>query len=1355
MLRAVLQSNKSGVSLSRLQSEYKSLTGEFIPHKQMGYPSMEAFLRSMPSVARMEHSRMGEVSGELGGVPGACWETAHIAQLVARQRTSKKAGRSQLVNCQMRVKPTTPFMLNGGPASGAKFSPVIRMARRKAFVPGGKGPPASSRRSLSHANSSSDTQPIPLTARLKDVRSSKPRTSLRQPDHAGRAGVRGVTHLSSTGRPGSIGDHRQVCMRDTQPEGRVSAPLQIRASNMQIKKPLGPCERPVEPALASVKLKLLKLMKLTPLSLKLHGDLPTMARWPCCSEWEPVWTEAHSWAQPSADSAFRTFANVPPIPPPQNKSDKRMTLPSRFQKEVQAHLSRNSQQSSAPANQNENISLGKPRAPLHSTYNAQVVQNRLKEVLTKYSNGFWVSKLPQLYRELYKQDLPVDALKELEHWSHICTVEKPCSSNPSERLLYPCKAPISSLPPARIKPVAPAHSPALLPTPTFPPPSLKPPAEALAPDVKLKLAELLGKYSSGLWAHALPKLFQEAYKAKLPEHLLANLALLSDICTVEYPMPDNTRKAILYARVPEDELRKRTEARARPRAREEAGRRLSSQAVPPLVIPKEEYPSVLVVEAGSTNSVVLRQGPTHRVPLLLLRYIGEGYSQAQEKLEDEMREFYSQESSGKKALLSPATGQLAAVRAEEEEEVLRAQVCEIMADKVKVIGLEPFCQDPAVLKKFEALACGKILLAEILERDDTPLVVLYDTSHDDDVNINAACLKALQNKALGNPLQVNSTYANVSVTSEFLVSRPFCGKCCLARYKGKWSRVEITNLHGSRVLDIQFVDLGMPASVEVIELREIPPPFLRELIAIPPQAIKCCLADLSMTVGSWTPDAVLWLRDAVLNSTDCTMKIARLDEAKAQVHIHLFSPKCGLDAKRSVNQQMADSDLWKHQTDVFLSSRGPARSTPLATPTTTPPTTTTAAAATKPSPVPQLETGDAKLAPGGPLQLPPLMDLPQVGHNMDIYVSVACHPGHFVLQPWQDLYKLVVLMGEMILYYNKMEERPIRVEKNQIYAAKVENNWHRVLVKGVLTNGLVSVYELDYGKHELVSCTQLQPLINEFRQLPFQGITAQLAGECPPPAPRLCLSSTRTQTPPSPPPTPRLRPPLPPHPDSTFPSTHTQTPPSPPPTPRLHLLLHPHPDSALPTTHSQTPPSPPPTPRLRPPLHPHPDSALPTTHSQTPPSPPPTPTPPSPLPDSTLPSTHTQTPPSRPPTPRLHLPLHPHPDSAFPSTHTQTPSSPPPAPRLHLPLHPHPDSASPRLHRARRVKHKQWSEEASIVFRNHVEKKPLVAQVEAVQEAENAWDRKVVVYLVDTSQEERDIWVHDIMSEFADEQSKA
>uniref|UniRef100_A0A7N6ATP1 Tudor domain-containing protein 7 n=1 Tax=Anabas testudineus TaxID=64144 RepID=A0A7N6ATP1_ANATE len=1091
MLPAILQANKGGLSLSRLQSEYKELTGEQIPHKQMGHNNLDALLASMPSVVRMERNRSGEVCAN---------ETAHIAKVVARQRTSKKMGRPHLVNTQMRVKPAAPLVLN-----------------------------------------------------------AKPQTSLRQPNHRGRGGGRGG------GRGAGHGDFRQARdMRDGQSEGKCGA-----HSN--------------------------KMSNQNPINRK---------------------------GNPLAE-----------------KSDKRMSLPSRFQKEVHAHLSRNPQQSSLPLNLNETLGSGKGKP-----YNPQQVQGRIREILGKYSNGFWVSKLPQIYRELYKQDLPTEAIKDLETWTHICTVEKTCSSNPSELLLYPAKEQTTTSSPTSILNSNSTSSPLSSSSSPCPPSS---PA-TLSPDLKQKLEELLVKYSNGLWAHALPKLFQDTYKAKLPGHVLENLDLVSDICTIDYPMPDNPKRAILYRRSStggggQDENCNRRNSMTTEeelRVRQELGRRLSNQAVPSLQIPKEEYPSVLVVEATNTNGVILR-------------YIGEGYSKAQERMEDEMREFYGLDQSSPAPLSSPASGQLVAVRAEEEEEILRAQVCEVVADKVKVYyvdhgfsevisktkvfelherffklpfqatkcklaGLEPFCQESAVLKKFEIMASGRILLAEILERGQTPLVVLYDTSQDDDVNINAACMKALQDKTLASPLQVNSAYMNVivssvcsdgtiycqlpsrglvklneildnietyfhaQVTSEFLVSRPFCGKGCLARYKGKWSRVEITNLHGSRVLDILFTDIGVQASVEVYELREIPPPFLRDLMAIPPQAVKCCLADLAVIVGSWTPDAVQWLRDKVLGTTDCSMKVAKVDETKRCVYVHLFTDKNFHDPARSLNHQMAQSDLFKQQPDVFLTSHSPAKiSTPTLSSKTssTSDSTNSSPTSTSVAPKPHLRralsgprvggVGNAPTTsppqtpsfPSSCLQLPPLLELPPVGNNIDIYVSVACHPGHFVLQPWRDMYKLVVLMGEMILYYNKSEEKPVSIEKNQIYAAKVENNWHRVLVKGVLTNGLVSVYELDYGKHELVSCTQLRPLIKEFRQLPFQGITAQLAG----------------------------------------------------------------------------------------------------------------------------------------------------------------------------------------------VKPRQWSEEASIVFRNHVEKKPLVAQLDAVHEATNPWDRKLTVFLVDTSQEERDIWVHDIMSEFSDE----
>lgn len=54
---------------------------------------------------------------------------------------------------------------------------------------------------------------------------------------------------------------------------------------------------------------------------------------------------------------------------------------------------------------------------------------------------------------------------------------------------------------------------------------------------------------------------------------------------------------------------------------------------------------------------------------------------------------------------------------------------------------------------------GKILLMEPIEprqQNKASQVVLYDTSQDDDININSTCLMALQDQNMNNPLIVSS-----------------------------------------------------------------------------------------------------------------------------------------------------------------------------------------------------------------------------------------------------------------------------------------------------------------------------------------------------------------------------------------------------------------------------------------------------------------------------------------------------------------------------------------------------------------------------------------------------------------------
>uniref|UniRef100_A0A8C1MA05 Tudor domain containing 7 a n=1 Tax=Cyprinus carpio TaxID=7962 RepID=A0A8C1MA05_CYPCA len=1050
MLRAVLQSSKHGVAMARLQGDYRALTGEVIPHRQFGHASLESFLRSIPSVVRLERSSAGEVMC----FAGVCEETAHIAQLVARQKTVKKSGCSKLLNFQMRAKSSSLFSHN-----------------------------------------------------------VKPRLSLRQPGH--------MTHpsRSSSSKSNFYPNQRQLYSTDL-PSSRVPT----RQLN---RKSPGMCY-----------FFFLNLFLLCSINFK-------------CDVFSCVISSAQQ--------------------KPVNRAD------------------------------------------------VEVVQGRIKQLLQKYCSGVWLSKIPQLYRNMFQEELHMH--KEVETWTHICTVEKPGSNNIVDRLVYPvsepaqkpstvpavslCKTLAINIPPSAQKsqtplsptspnstkldftlPETPKAHPPLLITPPSTPPSHQP----LTPEIKQKLRQLLNKYSHGLWAHALPQLFQEAFGCVFPQYVLEDLSLLADTCMVEYPMPENRKRAILYA------LPCQVQAQPRPRP-PPLVMPCTGNHVPPLMIPTTEFLSVLVMEASSTNNIILR-------------FVGEVYSKALEVLEEAMLQFYSTVGAGL-CLLSQKIGQLVAV-AIEEDAVLRAQVHQVTEDNVKVYcvdhgffemvsrkkilqlrdqfltlpfqattfqlaGLEPFSTDAVVLKTLDSLAVGRTLLAEIVEREDTPLIVLYDTSQNEDLNVNAVCLKALQDKSMENPLQENSVYTNVCVTNvcsdgsiycqlpsrgqaklkdimdkieahfisqltwELLVFKPFCGKVCLAKHKGKWARAEIINLHGSQVLDILFLDLGLPASLEVSELREIPPIYLKELITIPPQAVKCYLEELNADGSVWPPEAVLWLRETVLNKVPSCMKIVKLDETRT-VHVYLFSGNGAQDLQSSVNRQLASCPFWKR--DVYFSKI--ARVSEPILP----------------------EAGDSSYtspAQSNALTLPPPLDLPLVGQNMDVFVSVACHPGHFVLQPWQDLYKLVVLMGEMILFYNKQEVTQINIRKNNVYAAKIDNNWHRVLVKGILTNDLVSVYELDYGKYELINYSQLQPLIDEFRQLPFQGISAQLAG----------------------------------------------------------------------------------------------------------------------------------------------------------------------------------------------VKQGVWGEEASMVFRNHVEKKPLVAQIESVEEGEWPWERKISVYLVDTTQEDNDIWIHNIMVEFLDEINRA
>lgn len=197
-------------------------------------------------------------------------------------------------------------------------------------------------------------------------------------------------------------------------------------------------------------------------------------------------------------------------------------------------------------------------------------------------------------------------------------MEKPCSGG-QDLLLYPAKRKQLLRSELNAEKVPPSP----LPAPKQVPP-LKGCPTAMPRDFKEKVAELLMKYSSGLWASALPKAFEDTYKVKFPEDALKNLASLSDVCTIDY-ISGNPQKAILYAKLPlpTDEIQKdagqahgncdiksmieQEYLQIEENIAKIVDTFIENVTVPPLVIPSEASPSVLVVELSNTNEVVIRQ----------------------------------------------------------------------------------------------------------------------------------------------------------------------------------------------------------------------------------------------------------------------------------------------------------------------------------------------------------------------------------------------------------------------------------------------------------------------------------------------------------------------------------------------------------------------------------------------------------------------------------------------------------------------------------------------------------------------------------------------------------------------------
>ncbi|XP_046384453.1 tudor domain-containing protein 7-like [Ischnura elegans] len=154
--------------------------------------------------------------------------------------------------------------------------------------------------------------------------------------------------------------------------------------------------------------------------------------------------------------------------------------------------------------------------------------------------------------------------------------------------------------------------------------------------------------------------------------------------------------------------------------------------------------------------------------------------------------------------------------------------------------------------------------------------------------------------------------------------------------------------------------------------------------------------------------------------------------------------------------------------------------------------------------------------PGKPRTLP-APKVPKVGELFDVHVTIAANPGNFTVQPWKDAGVFSNLMSSIQAVYSdsSMDFRPISPEAAAVYRKPLKRShlheggvyaalhddqlWYRISISKLIEGPspdevMVSAYFVDYGDIAVMTLDKLRELAPEFCTIPYQAIKAKLAG---------------------------------------------------------------------------------------------------------------------------------------------------------------------------------------------------------------------------------------------------------------------
>ncbi|XP_062565094.1 tudor domain-containing protein 7 isoform X2 [Armigeres subalbatus] len=469
-------------------------------------------------------------------------------------------------------------------------------------------------------------------------------------------------------------------------------------------------------------------------------------------------------------------------------------------------------------------------------------------------------------------------------------------------------------------------------------------------------------------------------------------------------------------------------------------------------------------------------------------------------------------------------------------------------------GLEDFGENPKAKPHLDNLISGKVCIGEILtqrneyEKDggDTDFsdarikMILYDTSSDEDINLNPVILKhicddmprpELDRKGVSTVVVTHvddsgDVYCQLKdgaiVYIQKLINNLIKSDVLETKHRGlfqtksseqqlylvqdekdnKWYRASLKAEESGSHCRMLYVDIGFETSVNVSNVYRL------EMLSValsryPAQAIRMRMFDIPSVTD------YLLSRMRVLLKTGLTamVKVAALSVIPlVKIYMHLKQNNilvCVNDSIRSEMELDLSSEVISNPriTSNELSSNSSiASSTKLNVSIASDYSIGSHEAAELSKSFSRLNIEQRKLISPVPSQVTPRLakfTLPGIGELFDVVVTIASSPNYFIVQPYLQAVQLNRMMREIQEFCTTKAERVSEdsVEQGEVYAGfnSDDGHWYRVVAVNIIC-GSIHVYCCDFGQIRVIDSSSLRVLPAHLRLLPQQAVKAKLHG---------------------------------------------------------------------------------------------------------------------------------------------------------------------------------------------------------------------------------------------------------------------